>query len=474
MRGVKYELNSYSFYDRTGIERHLEKMAARGWLIERLGSIWRYRRAEPKKLRFSVVYYPDSSEFAPEQPSEGELTFWDYCAQAGWVRAAHRGQMSVFYSGDERAVPIDTDAALQVETLHETMKREQITSYLIISGIALWQLVRVWRGFASDLTASLAVPSELFGLCDWLLLMLLSLGELGGYYLWRRRAKRAAEAGQFLPTRSHPGLQRAILALVLLGFGVTIFDSSRTERPMLLVGLAGVLLVYAAVQGTKAVLKRRGAGTGKNKAVTYAVSFALSFALMFGILRAERAGVLRPEPENATPYVVEYSGGDTAQYYAYHDALPLSVQDLKKTDYDRYSCELSESASALAAQTVGKQSMREGDGESNALELSYRVTDVRFAPLFSLCLRSELSYFQNYTITFYRTHHPFRNLVFRETDAAPWGAERAWRLYNKKDGDWNDTWLLTRGTRIVRVSGTALSGLGEAQMALIGERLLSI
>ncbi len=83
MLKTKYEYNFYSFYDHTGMEQHFEKMAAQGWLIEKLGYFWRYRRIGPQALRFSVVYYSEASEFDPTKPSEGELTFYDFCAQAG-------------------------------------------------------------------------------------------------------------------------------------------------------------------------------------------------------------------------------------------------------------------------------------------------------------------------------------------------------------------------------------------------------
>ena len=45
----KRELNLYAFYDHTGLERHLEKMAANGWMLESVGTYaLRYRRCEPK------------------------------------------------------------------------------------------------------------------------------------------------------------------------------------------------------------------------------------------------------------------------------------------------------------------------------------------------------------------------------------------------------------------------------------------
>ena len=40
----KRENNLYSFYDRSGIQQHLERMASKGWMLEKMGrSIWTYR-----------------------------------------------------------------------------------------------------------------------------------------------------------------------------------------------------------------------------------------------------------------------------------------------------------------------------------------------------------------------------------------------------------------------------------------------
>ena len=53
-----------SFYDRTGIQAHMEQMAAKGWMLEKMSRFfWTYRRAEPKAMHFSVVYFAPASEF---------------------------------------------------------------------------------------------------------------------------------------------------------------------------------------------------------------------------------------------------------------------------------------------------------------------------------------------------------------------------------------------------------------------------
>ena len=114
----KRELNLYAFYDHTGLERHLEKMAANGWMLESVGTYaLRYRRCEPKKLRFAVVYYPKTDSFCPDEPNHENLTFWDYCAGAGWQIVTQRDDTHIFYNEDLDAVPIETEAVVQCETM---------------------------------------------------------------------------------------------------------------------------------------------------------------------------------------------------------------------------------------------------------------------------------------------------------------------------------------------------------------------
>ena len=103
-----------SFYDRTGIQAHMEQMAAKGWMLEKMGRFfWVYRRTEPKTVHFSVVYFAPASEFDCA-PGEEQQTFQDYCAEAGWTLAASWSQMLIFANEAPSPTPIETDAVVQV------------------------------------------------------------------------------------------------------------------------------------------------------------------------------------------------------------------------------------------------------------------------------------------------------------------------------------------------------------------------
>lgn len=48
----------YNFLDRTRLTAHLSEMAAQGWLLTSISSwSWKYRRTEPRKLKFAVTFF---------------------------------------------------------------------------------------------------------------------------------------------------------------------------------------------------------------------------------------------------------------------------------------------------------------------------------------------------------------------------------------------------------------------------------
>ena len=83
MKETKRKLMPITFYDRTGIQRSLETLAARGWLLEKCSAAgWIYRRIEPAKIHFSVVYFPAADPFDPH-PSEKQQRFQEFCMHTG-------------------------------------------------------------------------------------------------------------------------------------------------------------------------------------------------------------------------------------------------------------------------------------------------------------------------------------------------------------------------------------------------------
>ena len=158
MKNRKRRVEPLSFYDYVGISRHLEKMAAKGWMLEKITNLgWVYRRIEPKQLHFTVSYYSKASEFDPE-PTEDQKTFYDFCAHTGWQLACTSAQLQIFYNERENPTPIETDAKLEVQAIHASAKKSFIPAYLALLVIALLNGGLFVSGIMGDPIKALSSP----------------------------------------------------------------------------------------------------------------------------------------------------------------------------------------------------------------------------------------------------------------------------------------------------------------------------
>lgn len=90
-RDRKRQLSWYQPDDTEAIARHLERMAGKGWLLEKVDNwIFTYRRAQPARVRYTVTFFPEASVFDPGL-TRGQETYADYCQAAGWELAAAYG-----------------------------------------------------------------------------------------------------------------------------------------------------------------------------------------------------------------------------------------------------------------------------------------------------------------------------------------------------------------------------------------------
>ena len=455
----KWEYMLYSFYDRTGIQAHLEQMAAKGWMLEKMDRFfWTYRRAEPKAVHFSVIYFAPASEFDCA-PGEEQQTFLDYCAAAGWTLAASWSQMLIFATEASSPTPIETDAAVQVEAVHQAMKKSFLLSYGILLALALFQLVRDLSDLWHHPTDTLANPAALGALVLWLLIVLRCATEIASYFLWRRKATRtAAEEGRFTPTRGH---RRLWLVHELLSAAclLNIFFSISTQYALLLVG---VLVVLIALQGLLAglrhLMRRTGWTTEVNRLVTQILSFLVALVVILGI-NWGAVRLMRDAPWRET-YTWQ---GD--EYDVHPMDLPLTMEDLAGERYEHVSRDLIETRTFFLA----RRTCRETVGlPQKQVSLYYEVTDILRPWLRDTVVRDYLEnddlvgYIGTHKLTFHRTWLP-------EEDPGAWGADAVYRRYRGEEEKPTSQFLLFYGGRMVELELDQEPT--DTQRALVGERL---
>ncbi|MCH5187837.1 MAG: DUF2812 domain-containing protein [Oscillospiraceae bacterium] len=464
MKDTKRRIEAFSFFDYTGIARHLSKMAEKGWLIEKISNFgWVYRRIEPKKLTFSVCYYPKASEFDPE-PTEEQKEFHEFCEHTGWVLAATSAQMQIFYNERENPVPIETDPALEIGTLHAAAKKSYIPAWSVLLLISVMNGALFVSRLLGDFIGLLASAANLFTGFGWLMLFILCVMELCGYFIWHKKAVKTAERGEYLETHSHSRIQKIIFATVMIGFAYWLLNIVLLGKPIMrTVGLLMVLIIAAQlvlVNGVKELLKRKKAPRGVTRTLTFLSSFVFAFAMMgaitFSVLRASQSGYFERDQET-----YEYNG---ATFTVYKDEIPLTVEDLINIQYDGYVRSRTGDESLLLGRFVMRQHPRfDAENYKDMPALEYTITEVKLPFLYEFCKNSLLNERKDEVAD--------GQVVFAEhyeqADAAPWQANEAYQLY--WSSGYLNKYLLCYDKRIVEI--TFFWEPTAEQMAIVADKL---
>lgn len=429
MRDVKRRIETYSFYDRSGIAAHLEAMAAKGWQLERItSSFWYYRRAQPQKLRYAVTYYPSGSAFDPEpNPGLGEL--YELCEHAGWEYVTGFAEMNIFVNSRENPTPLETDPVVELGVIELSARRRLTRPYWIMLVVtALFAFLGLGNLFVDPVYALSGLYSVPAGLCFAFCAAALAV-ELAGYYRWRSRARKAAAHGESVDTRSPRRAAQALLVCILVSLAFAALWIFIAGDNYARFSCVLVLVVYAVaftlMQTSVGRLKKRGSSKGR----TFAVSSVLCFAVAFALYAA------------AGPLAIDLVRADDVDTnYVNHS---LSLSDLTGAEMPGYVRTPLDRESVILAQSAVDESMHyEALGEDiGALE--YTTTFVKLPALYGFCERTA-------------------SRGGESVDPEPWGALRAYSMGG-------NAYTLCYADRVVEIS-LPFSPTAE-QMAIVYERL---
>ncbi len=460
MRNTKRRLEPFSFFNTEGITTHLEKMARKGWMIEKINNMgWYYRRMEPRQLRFAVSFYPKASQYDPE-PTEGQQTFIDFCAHTGWKLACTSAQLQIFYNEQENPIPIETEPELEVESIRASAAKSIVPSYFLLLGIGCFYGWIFAMSLAGNIIATLADPSKLFLGVTSACLILLCITELVAYFRWQFKAADAAENGIFLAPPNTATLQKVILAIVFLGalyyFVDYMINGDSLRRWILIAMCIYIPTLFLIVNGMRDFLKRVKAAKGINRFVTIFTSFAMSFAMMGAITGITLwAGDTNFFEQDKPTY--EHNG---MTWVIHSDELPLVIEDLMEVDSSLYSKERSGNQSFFLGDLTLHQRVRYDLALStDAPDLNYRIVLVKLPSLYETCKKRLINEAEN---------SPVLNQVCHPENPTPWGAKEAYRVYDEDFGYIN-TYLLCYEDILVEIDFDW--EITEAQKAIVGKKL---
>lgn len=472
MKEFKQTAAYFKFYHRSRMESYFEKMAEKGWLLTQSTDFrWNFRRIEPKKLHFAVVYFPKESMFSPDI-SEQLGDFHEFCAHTGWKLASANGQVQFFYNEAENPVPIETDAVLEVENIHKATKKRFLPGYFIELILAVFNLiVHLTQCFRNPISYLSSWGPLLFLLC-WGIIAVLALTELTGYFFWHKKAKKTAEESNcFKEPNAHPEHMRFIIPTLFFGFSVYIADHVGEGLGFFAsLVTVGVLLLACVVTlfsflGLIRLLKKCKVPASVTRIVSVFGAAIGCFLLFFPLMGLVITQFTDRARHHAREAAVAYEYNDHT-FYAYQDELPLTVADLVKTEYTEYSRVRTFSETILLSSLEGQERPRK-----NALwepSLEYHIIEVKLPFLYELCRNAMIQNLAHNKGTPDPMPHAW--IQARTTDAAPWGADAAYQLF--LGGEPQDRYLVCYENAIVEIDFDWAVTAG--QMKTVGETVRNL
>ena len=280
--------------------------------------------------------------------------------------------------------------------------------------------------------------------------------DLGGYFLWRQRALKAAAQGEFLDTKSHPVFHKVVYALLLAGL-VPCYTAAMLSFPFpfsIIIALLPVCWVgiLALLLGVRRFLKRKKASADTNFMVTYGVSQVLGVFIL-----------------GMVPALAFVAGQADTWRSSPPDTLPLTLAELAEIpEGEDCRWDMRSSGTFLLGYVSTRQRFQpDGGEETDGIWLDYSILTVKLPALYDLCRDDRLSR--------YDTRNNARvpegeKMWYEPSDPAPWGAEAAYQRYHQKYGLRSEFLLCYQG-RFVEISFDDDWQLSREQMELVGERL---
>ncbi|MBQ2911934.1 MAG: hypothetical protein IJE55_06585, partial [Clostridia bacterium] len=301
--------------------------------------------------------------------------------------------------------------------------------------------------------------TQLLLVLSWLVISLESLFHILSYYIWYKKAKKAAENGEFIKPRSNMMAYYSILVILLvisLYLMFRMFSTSDSRIFWLVMGYMAV--IFAVVYGVIRLMKKAKIPGKYTLIAVYAIGVIVSFIIMGGIIHLVLSNDYVDEKAAGT---YEHNGR-LIEYYL--DEIPLRVEDMESVDYENYSTRNEIESTIFAAKSEIRQRGRIGD---RVPDLEYTIIDVKMPFLYE-------AVFNDIWDDRDETHDEHvpdgHKSLYEEIDAASWKADRAYQLVSQEFGG-IDHYILCYGDRIVEMVFYDFSP-DEADKALAGEKLI--
>lgn len=353
MRELKLQLNIWSPRDYRRIENHLANMAAKGWFLEQNSAVfWRYRIGQPKKLRYSVLFF---------QNLDWEQPYRQMCEEAGWTFVTGFGGMQIFCTEDPDLAPVEVEPTPRWKAIHTaTMKRDK----LLWTGLGLLALIVLLSSAftaIADPVEVLADGPRLMYAALMIAVLIFLLCDILHYYYWRFKARRQFNKIGTIPEPrgNFIGICVGLTILAVLLVATLVLEDPY-GRLVTLLNIVTILLALLAVSAYVLLKKRKSADAPVSPMIC--ITIALVTFLLLGILQSVAL--------------------DSYDFTCTLEEMDLTVQTLTGESAADQSCLTEEQASPFLQDLTGRNIVGQ---EPEQQILQYRITKAVRPELTQFC-----------------------------------------------------------------------------------------
>lgn len=419
MRKTKFRLEEFALFDYVGVERHLEKMAAKGWrLSEIAGNVWVYKKAEPANVKYAVTYIPKVSAYDPVETDE-TIRLNEYCESAGWTKVTDWLQMQIYSTEDPLAKPLETDEAVRLDAIRRAMRKSYLFSHVLFLLIFLLQGYSLSVSYGANPITFWAQNYNLYLIAVLLSGTVFTIFNLVYLGLWLRKSRKSVEAGgSCVPVRKFRMVSRLSLIWIGVLFLLMLYSVDITLAVILVVALVAYFIYVYVIQALRIYLRHKGAEKSTNIVVTLLAAILFAIVFMFGTGKITSYYIANRKVPDDTYYA------NDIWWDIYYDNLPVVIEDLQETGNVQYSYEMEEMESMLLSYKICDQTPVPYG--TDAPRFSYEVLDVKVAGMYDWCLKQYLNKYDNMKIYVddASSDVSFEELFgFREVEISDWEIE---------------------------------------------------
>lgn len=227
-------------YECGAAEEYLENMALKGWLLQSaMGAYLKFKRIEPKKIKYSVDILQDVSVF-DHNDSDDALEYREYCQAAGWNFVCEIGKIQIFFSeNEEKTIPIRTDESEKFKLVLKSSFPSLGIQMLLTLIFALNIHLQLFKGITGQ---ALASNLGLFTSIAMFSVIVTNIIGFISFLIWVIKAKGQLRKNEFMPYNKYKQIKTknvlrigyAVILLILM-LKLTIFDNPTNSEFMLLV-----------------------------------------------------------------------------------------------------------------------------------------------------------------------------------------------------------------------------------------------